>query len=407
MKYPSSCVERFLRYVKVDTRSDETSPTYPSTAGQWDLLRMLEGELRELGLEAVELDEYGYLFATIPATTSKDSVPTIGFLAHVDTSPELSGKGVEPIRHENYDGGDLTLPREGVVLRAAEHPALADQRGETIITASGDTLLGADNKAGVAEIVGAAEYLIAHPEIAHGPIRIGFTPDEEIGKGTDYFDVERFGARCAYTMDGESRGARQDETFSADGVVITFQGRNAHPGFAEGAMDNALKAAGAFLAALPHELSPEGTSGRDGFVHPYTIEGGVERCSIRMILRDFETAKLARYADELRRLAEATGMPFELEVTEQYRNMKEILDDHPEVVAVAEEAIRRAGMTPTNVPIRGGTDGARLCFKGLPTPNVFAGEHAFHSRTEWVSEADMHKAVEVIVEIARLWEERA
>lgn len=412
MKYPSSCVERFLRYVRVDTRSEEGSDSYPSTAKQWDLLRMLENELRELGLADVELDAHGYLFATIPSTTEKTGVPTVGFLAHVDTSPEVSGEGVEPLRHEDYDGGDIALPREGVVLKASDHPALAEQLGATIITASGDTLLGADNKAGVAEIVGAAEFLIAHPEIAHGPIRIGFTPDEEIGQGTRYFDVERFGARCAYTVDGESRGELQDETFSADGVVVTFHGRNAHPGFAKDVLVNALKAAGIFLTGLPRDRAPESTRGREGFVHPYTIEGGVERCAIRMILRDFESARLAAYAEALRAVAQAAvdavpGASYTLEVTEQYRNMKEILDDHPDVVAVAEEAIRRAGLEPRNVPIRGGTDGARLCFMGLPTPNIFAGEHAFHSREEWVSEADMHKAVEVIIEIARLWEERA
>ena len=410
-RYPSSCVDRFLRYVRMDTQSQEGAASFPSTPGQLDLLRQLEDELVQLGAQDVSMDSHGYVFATIPATSSKQ-VPTIGFIAHVDTSPEMSGKDVRPLLHENYDGGEIHLPEGDVVLRPDEHPQLANQVGNTIITASGSTLLGADDKAGVAEIMGAAEYLLAHPEIAHGPIRIGFTPDEEIGQGTRYFDVERFNARCAYTMDGETLGELQDETFSADGLVLTFEGRNAHPGFAQDAMHNAMKVAGAFLASLPRELSPEGTSGRSGFVHPYMVEGGVDRVTLRMILRDFDTDQLDDQAEVVRRLAHRAvandpGTTVTLERTEQYRNMKEVLVHHPEVVALAEEAIRRAGLTPRNVPIRGGTDGSRLCFMGLPTPNIFDGGHAFHSRYEWVSTYDMHKAVDVIIELARLWEERA
>lgn len=413
IKYPSSCVERFLRYVRIDTQSKEGSGRFPSTDGQLKLSRMLVDELHAIGLVDAALDRHGYVFATIPSTSSKADVPVVGFIAHVDTSPEMSGADVKPIVHRAYDGRDIVLPDdETVVLRLAETPALAAQIGHDIITASGKTLLGADNKAGVAEIVAAAEYLMQHPEIPHGAIRIGFTPDEEIGHGADHFDVERFGARCAYTMDGESLGQLQSETFSADSMLVTFGGRNTHPGFAKGKMVNALKIAADFIGRLPKDrLSPETTEGYEGFVHPYVLEAGNERSSIKFIVRDFVTSALKEKEALLERLARETvaewpGARVEFKVEESYRNMKEVLQHHPDVVQNAVEAIRRAGLEPRTEPIRGGTDGSRLSFMGLPTPNIFAGEHNFHSTLEWVSTHDMHKAVEVIVELSKIWEEK-
>jgi len=412
-RYPTNCVERFLEYVKIDTQSREDSDTFPSTASQLDLLRLLRDELLALGLEDVTLDEHGYVFATVPATTPKTGVPVIGFLAHVDTSPEMSGAGVKAIMHKDYDGHDLVLPDDpAVMISPADNPLLAEQVGNDIITAAGTTLLGADNKAGVAEIMGAVEYLLNHPEIAHGPIRIGFTPDEEVGNGTEYFDVERFGAYCAYTMDGETLGELQVETFSADAITVTFQGLNTHPGFARGKMVNAIKVAAEFITRLPKEgLSPETTAGYQGFVHPYVVDAGVDKTSVKLLVRDFVTSKLR----EMERLVEQIagqavamhpGSAFEIKVEENYRNMKEVLDHHPDVVENAMEAYRRAGLEPVIEPIRGGTDGSRLSFMGLPTPNIFAGEHNFHSRYEWISTRDMHKAVEVIIELCRVWEEK-
>jgi tripeptide aminopeptidase len=413
-KYTTHCVERFLDYVKVDTQSREDSETFPSTLSQLDLLGRLRDELLALGLEDAVMDEHGYVFATIPATSSKAGVPVIGFLAHVDTSPEMSGAGVKAIIHRDYDGSDLVLPDDpATVISPEASPHLAQQIGNDIITASGTTLLGADNKAGVAEIMGAAEYLLAHPEIAHGPIRIGFTPDEEVGNGTKYFDVERFGAHCAYTMDGETLGELQVETFSADAITVTFHGFNTHPGFAKGRMVNAIKVAADFITRLPPEgLSPETTSGYEGFVHPYMVDASVEQTSVKLLVRDFVTAKLKEMEQLVEQLAAEAiaahpGSRVEFEVQESYRNMKEVLDDHPDVVENALEAIRRAGLEPRVEPIRGGTDGSRLSFMGLPTPNIFAGEHNFHSRFEWISTHDMHKAVEVIIELCRVWEERS
>jgi len=413
-RYPSTCVERFLKYVTIDTQSSETSDSYPSTPGQLDLLRLLVEELQDLGLDDVTMDEHGYVFATIPATTKKKSVPTIGFIAHVDTSPEMPGADIKPIIHENYQGQDLVLPDDPtIVLRADKEPHLREQIGQDIITASGTTLLGADNKAGVAEIMGAAEYLMSHREITHGPIRIGFTPDEEVGNGTKYFDVEKFGSLYAYTLDGETLGQLETETFSADTMVLTFQGFNTHPGFAKGRMVNAIKVAADFIGRLPKDtLSPETTDGYEGYVHPYVVDAGVECTTVRVLVRDFVTAGLKEKEALLQRLAEETvaahpGAQLETEVEESYRNMKEVLDRHPEVGDVAREAIRRSDLELREAAIRGGTDGSRLCFMGLPTPNLFAGEHNFHSRSEWVSIRDMHKAVEVVVEVARVWEERA
>jgi len=409
-----SCVERFLRYVTFDTQSSEASQTYPSTPGQLVLLRHLVGELQDLGLRDAAIDEHGYVTATLPATTRKAGVPVIGFIAHVDTSPEMSGAGVKPLVHRNYQGQDLVLPDDPtVVLRAAEIPYLAERIGDDIVTASGTTLLGADNKAGVAAIMAVAEHLLAHPEIAHGALRIAFTPDEEVGAGTRYFDVAKFGARCAYTIDGGRRGELEFESFSADAMTFTFQGRNTHPGYAKGAMVNAVKVAADFLSRLPREgMSPETTDGREGYVHPYVIDASVDRTAVRLLIRDFRTAGLAEKESLLTRLAEQAvaawpGATFTAEVEESYRNMREALERHPEVVERAREAIRRAGLEPREQPIRGGTDGSRLSFMGLPSPNLFAGEQNFHSRREWVSVQDMDKAVEVIVHLARIWEETA
>ena len=410
----TTVLDRFLRYVRYDTQSDEQSKTYPSTGKQLVLLRDLAEELRSLGVADAAVDDHGYVMATIPATTTRSGVPTIGFISHVDTSPEMSGANVKPIVHTKYDGRDLVLPDDPTaVLRASDIPALADQMGHDIVTASGTTLLGADNKAGVAEIVTAAAFLMAHPEIPHGPIRIGFTPDEEIGRGTQHFDVARFGARCAYTMDGGHRGELEMETFSADAITVTFHGFNTHAGFAKGRMINAIKLAAAFIESLPHEtLSPETTAGYEGFVHPYIVNAGVERTSVKLLVRDFVTAALAdkeAIVEALARKAAAAhpGARVEVTIEEQYRNMKEVLDQHPTVIEHAREAIRRAGLEPRMRPIRGGTDGSRLSFMGLPTPNIFAGEHNFHSRLEWVSVQDMEKAVEVIVNLCRVWEESA
>lgn len=405
-------LDRFLRYVRIDTQSDASSDTCPSTAKQKDLGRLLVIELQEMGINDAQLDEFGYVYATIPATTDKD-VPVICFCSHMDTSPDASGKDVKPIVHRNYQGQDLILPDDPTqVIRASEHPHLKDQIGNDIVTASGTTLLGADNKAGLAEIMDAAHFLINHPEIEHGTIRILFTPDEEIGRGVDKADMEKLGARFGYTIDGEQRGSLEDETFSADGATITIHGVSAHPGFAKGKLENAVKIAGEILAALPKDrLSPESTTGREGFIHPVSINGIAEKATIQFIIRDFTEEGLEQHEAVLRGVMEAIiaqypGSRAELAIKEQYRNMKKVLDQYPEVVANAKEAIRRAGMDPIASSIRGGTDGSRLSFMGLPCPNIFAGEHAFHSKHEWVSVQDMEKAVETLVHLAMVWAEK-
>jgi tripeptide aminopeptidase len=409
----SDVLDRFLRFVRYDTQSDERSTTYPSTDTQLVLLRDLAAELRTLGLADAAVDDHGYVMATIPATTTKTAVPTIGFIAHVDTSPEMSGTGVRPVVHAAYDGRDLVLPDDpSVVLRLADTPALADQMGHDIVTASGTTLLGADNKAGVAEIVTAAAFLMAHPEIPHGTVRIAFTPDEEIGRGTQHFDIARFGAAGAYTMDGGRRGEIEIESFSADAMTVSFHGFNTHPGYARGRMVNAIKLAASFIDRLPREtMSPETTDDLEGFVHPYVVHAGVERTSVKLLVRDFSTPGLKDKEAMLERLARETaaatpGARVDFTVEESYRNMREIIDRHPALADRAREAIRRAGLEPRTRPIRGGTDGSRLSFMGLPTPNLFAGEQNFHSRLEWVSVQDMEKAVEVIVHLCQVWEER-
>jgi tripeptide aminopeptidase len=406
----TSALERFLHYVQVDTRSDDSVSSCPTTPGQRQLVETLASELRALGLEEVTVDEHGYLMATVPATVPDPDIPVVGFIAHVDTSPEMPGAGVKPIVHASWRGEDIVMPDDPTaVLRAADDPALAARIGDDIVTASGLTLLGADDKAGVAEIMAAAEILARNPDIPHGRLRLAFTPDEEIGRGADHFDVQAFGASCAYTLDGGSRGELEFESFSADLLTVTFIGFNTHPGYARGRMVNAIKAAADFVASLPREdLSPETTGGYDGFVHPYSMTAAVDRTSVKVLIRDFVRGELGTKRAMLEHLAaEAAlahpGCRVETTLVEQYRNMGEVLQDHPRVVSAAREAIRRAGVEPVERPIRGGTDGSRLSFMGLPTPNLFAGEHNFHSRLEWVSAQDMDLAVRVIVELARIW----
>jgi tripeptide aminopeptidase len=410
----SAVLDRFLRYVTYDTQSREGSSAYPSTPGQLVLLRDLVAELQAMGVADAALDAHGYVMATIPANTPKPHVPVIGIVAHVDTSPEMSGAGVKPLLHRRYDGRDLVLPDDAeAVLRVADAPYLGECLGHDIVTASGTTLLGADNKSGVAEIMTAAEYLLAHREIPHGAVRIAFTPDEEVGQGTKHFDVARFGAQCAYTMDGGRRGELEFESFSADAIALTFRGFNTHPGFARGRMINAIKLAARFVERLPPDrLSPETTDEREGFVHPYVMQAGVDRTTVKLIVRDFVTAGLKEKEAWLTGLARevVAGVPgaaVDVQVEEQYRNMREMIDRHPLVVERARKAITRAGLAVHERAIRGGTDGSKLSFMGLPTPNIFAGEQNFHSRLEWVSVQDMEKAVDVIVELARVWEEEA
>jgi tripeptide aminopeptidase len=404
-----SVLDRFLRYVVIDTRSDESSVTSPSTPGQLVLMRMLADELRAMGAAEVTLDEHGYVMATIAATGDRGGMPAIGFIAHVDTSPEMPGKDVRPLVHRAYDGRDLVLPDDpSAILRPADDPALAARIGDDIVTASGLTLLGADDKAGVAEIMTAADYLLHHPEIPHVRIRIAFTPDEEIGRGADHFDVARFGAACAYTIDGGSRGELEYESFSADAMTLTFRGFNTHPGYAKGRMINAIRLAARFIDRLPAtEMSPETTEGYEGYVHPYQLSASVDRTVVKVLIRDFVTSELKVKAAMLERIAREVvaaqpGATVEIEVEESYRNMREALEREPAVIARARDAMRRAGVEPIEKPIRGGTDGSRLSFMGLPTPNLFAGEHNFHSRLEWVSVQDMEKAVQVILNLTNL-----
>ncbi|MDO6429857.1 peptidase T [Flavitalea sp. BT771] len=405
--------ERFIRYAQIDTQSDPQSKSHPSTEKQKDLGRLLVQELQAMGLMDAFLDEYGYVYATIPANTTKQ-VPVICFCAHMDTAPDCSGKGVKPLRHKGYDGGDIILPDDpSVVISPRDHPYLLEKKGEDLITASGTTLLGADDKAGVAVIMDMAQYLLQHPEFKHGKIRLLFTPDEEIGRGVDKVDLQRLGADFGYTLDAGERGTFEDETFSADGVKITFYGVSAHPGYARGKMINALKLAAHFLDSLPKdEWSPETTEGRYGFVHPVRMEGLAEKAVVEFIVRDFVTAKLGAYEEHLRGLVEDAVRAFpgaraDFEIYEQYRNMKEVLDLHPQVSEYAMEAIGRAGIDARQSSARGGTDGSRLSFMGLPCPNIFTGEMAFHGKQEYVSVQDMEKAVQAIVHLAGIWEERS
>jgi len=405
--------ERFLRYVTIDTQSDPASPTCPSTEKQKDLGRLLARELQVIGLSDAHLDEHGYVYATIPANTEKQ-VPVICFCSHMDTSPDCTGKNVRPQIVRNYRGGDITLPADpSQIIRVADHPALADQIGNDIITTDGTTLLGADNKAGIAEIMDAAQFLIHHPQVRHGAIKILFTPDEEIGRGVDKVDLNKLGADFAYTIDGETAGHIEDETFSADGVTIFIEGVSTHPGFAKGKMEHAIKIAAAIIERLPkNTCSPETTEGREGFLHPIGIAGALEETTLSFIVRDFTDAGLKEKEALLEKIVKDVMRDYprsgyRLDIKQQYRNMKQVIDRHPEIVDNAMEAIRRAGLNPVKTSIRGGTDGSRLSFMGLPCPNIFAGEHAFHSRLEWVSVQDMEKAVQTIVHLAMIWEERA
>ncbi len=401
-------LDRFLRYVRVDTQSDPRSPTQPSTEKQRVLGELLTQELLGLGLEDAELDAHGYVYATLPATPGMEHAPVVCFCAHMDTSPDASGTGVKPIVHRNYQGQDLVLPDDPqVIIRASAFEGLEHNIGHDIVTASGTTLLGADNKAGIAAIVAAAEHLMAHPEIPHGRLRLLFTPDEEIGRGVNAVDMEKLGADFGYTIDGETRGSIEDETFSADGAVISIAGASSHPGFAKGKLENALKIAADIIAALPKDrLSPETTEKREGFIHPVEMSGKAESARIDLILRSFDTGKLASHARVLQDIIGEVAPRYpnssiQLEITEQYRNLKEVLQHHPQVVRLAEEATAAVGLPPRKSYIRGGTDGSRLSFMGLPCPNLFAGEHAFHSHYEWASVFEMQKAAEVIVEISR------
>lgn len=411
--YDYSVKDRFLRYVTIDTQSDPFSDASPSTEKQKDLGRLLVTELREIGVTDAGMDGYGYVYATLEATTDKQ-VPVICLCAHMDTSPDCSGRNVRPLVHENYAGGEIVLPDDPAQrLSPARHPELARQLSSDIITASGTTLLGADNKAGVAEIMDAARYLVMHPEVRHGKIRILFTPDEEIGRGTRHVDLEKLGARFGYTLDGETVGAFENENFSADKAVIEVTGVSAHTGMAKGVMVNAVKVAAAIIEMLPSDsLSPETTSGREGFLHPLYVTGSGEKARIEFLVRDFSEEGLAVLEGKLAGWMETAtarfpGASATLEIVRQYRNMAEKLKAYPEVSEYALEAIRRAGLTPSVHPIRGGTDGAMLTFMGLPCPNIFAGEHAFHSKQEWVSVQDMQKAVQVIVALVQIWEEKS
>jgi tripeptide aminopeptidase len=410
--YSFTAAERFIRYVQIDTQSDPQSSTQPTSEKQKDLSRLLLNELQAIGLKDAHSDEYGYVYATIPSNTNK-KVPVICFCSHVDTAPDCSGAGVKPILHRNYNGEDIVLPDDDAqVIRVKDYPYLKQHIGHDIITASGLTLLGADDKSGIAIITDVANYLITHPETLHGEIKILFTPDEEVGKGTAKVDLKRLEADYAYTLDGGEAGTFEDETFSADGVKITVHGVIAHPGYAKDKMVNALKIAGEILAALPkNEFSPETTAGREGFIHPVRMEGIAEKAAIEFIVRDFETANLEKHEARLKAIAGEVMLnhpkaTMDFEVFEQYRNMKEVLDKFPMIAANAAEAYRRAGLELRNEPIRGGTDGSRLSFMGLPCPNIFTGMQAIHSKHEWIGVNDMEKAVEVLVHLAQVWEER-
>lgn len=412
-KFNHTSKDRFLRYVQIDTESDPESPTCPSTEKQKDLGRVLVEELLAMGINDAHLDDHGYVYATIPSNTDK-KVPVICFCSHMDTSPDCSGAGVKPIVHSNYQGKDMVLPDDpSVVIRMSEHEDLKHQIGNDIVTASGTTLLGADNKAGLAAIMDATHILLNNKQLKHGKIRILFTPDEEIGRGVDKVDMKKLGARFGYTIDGETAGSIEDETFSADGAVVTIHGISAHPGFAKGKMENALKIAARIVAKFPDKLSPEHTDQKQGFIHPVHFEGNIEKATIKLIIRDFTEGGLKRHGKTLQKIVDSVIKSFpnsraEVKISEQYRNMGKVLRRHPQVVEYAIEALKRSGFAqPLKRSIRGGTDGSRLSFMGLPCPNLFAGEHAFHSKQEWVSVQDMEKAAETMVHLAQIWEEKS
>jgi len=410
LSYRSKLIERFSTYVRYDTQSSETSDTFPSTDKQKVLGKVLVEELVEIGLTDALMDEHGYVIATLPSNTARE-VPTIGLIAHMDTSPDVSGQDVKIQFHENYQGGDIQLagdPKQ--VILEAENPALGAQVGHMIMTGDGTTLLGADNKAGIAEIFTALHYLIDHPEVKHGKLRVAITPDEEIGQGTKFFDVKKFGAEYAYTVDGETVGEVENETFCADSVTIEFGGVNVHPGFAKDKMLNSIKIASAYIDRLPKDgLSPETTEKREGYVHPHSITGGVEKTTLKFLIRDFTVEGLGEKESYLKKLCDEViaGYPrgsVQFKVEEFYRNMRYKLDEAPCVAEFALKAVEQSGLTPILNIIRGGTDGARLSYEGLLTPNIFTGGHNFHSRLEWVSAEDMLKAVEVLVNLVQIWE---
>jgi tripeptide aminopeptidase len=408
--YNYSVEERFTRYVQIDTTADPNSTSFPSSEKQKNLGKVLFDELSALGLEEVEMDQWGYVFATIPSNSTNPNLPTICFCSHMDTAPDCSGTNVKPIVHRKYDGAPITLPDDtNQIITIERHPYLKSKIGDDIITASGLTLLGADDKAGVAIIMDFAQYIMSNPSILHGPIRILFTPDEEVGRGVEQLDMAKLNADYGYTLDGGPLGDIEDETFSADAVKITIHGISAHPGYAKGKMVNAIKVASELVAALPRDKwSPETTSDREGFVHPLSIEGGLEKASVQFIIRDHLTEKLVEYENRLESLVkmivEQYNIPYDFEVTEQYRNMKEVLRSVPFVTEYAVQAMKNAGITPKQSIIRGGTDGSRLSFMGLPCPNIFTGEMAIHSRHEYVSIQDMQKAVDTLVELVQIWE---
>ncbi len=411
--YRPAVRERLLRYVQIDTQSDPYSDSQPSTEKQKDLSGLLVKELQEIGIQDAHLDDFGYVYATIPSNSDK-KVPVICFCSHVDTAPDCSGTNVKPLLHANYAGAPIILPDDpSQIITVEEHPYLKEKIGDDIITASGTTLLGADDKAGVAIIMELAAFLKAHPAIPHGEIKLLFTPDEEIGRGVDKVDLKKLGADIAYTLDAGEEGSLEDENFSADGMTIFFHGVAAHPGSAKGKLINAIKMAGEFLAALPTEtLSPETTSDREGFVHPVRITGNAELAQVEFIIRDFVTSKLGEHEYLLQHLADDIVLKYPgarttYEVKEQYRNMKEVLQLHPQIVELAEKAMLNCGISPRKFPIRGGTDGARLSFMGLPCPNLFTGEMSLHSKQEYVSVQDMEKSLSVLVELVQLWEKNS
>ena len=406
-------VERFMRYVQIDTQSSPESQSYPTTEKQKDLSRVLQIELKEMGLDHVELDEYGYLYATIPSNTDKQQVPAICFCSHVDTAPDCSGTNVKPILHKKYNGQDIVLPDDTAqILSVATSPYLQSHIGGDIITASGTTLLGADDKAGVAIIMQAAQYLQNNPSIKHGDIKILFTPDEEVGKGVDNLDMKKLSAQYGYTMDGGKAGCLEDESFSADAATINIQGVIAHPGYAKNKLINAIKIASEIVAALPkYEWCPEATEQREGFIHPVSLQGIAEKTTLSFIVRDYTTQGLESHHNRLKEIANQCIAKYPnatllYERKEQYRNMKEILDQHPQVVAYAEEAIKRVGLTVIKESIRGGTDGSRLSYMGLPCPNIFTGMQNIHGKQEWIGVSDMVKATQTIINLSMIWEER-
>lgn len=411
--FNKSLENRFIKYAEIDTQSDPESATCPSTQKQKNLGALLVEELLAFGLTDAHMDENGYVYATLLATTEKH-IPVICFCSHMDTSSDCSGENVKPIIHRNYQGADLILPDdESIIIKLSEHKDLQHQIGNDIITASGTTLLGADNKAGVAEIMEAAGFLSKNPDVKHGIIKILFTPDEEIGRGVDKADLNKLAADFAYTVDGETLGSIEDETFSADGATLIVNGVSTHPGFAKGKMESAIKILAEILAALPKDkLTPETTSGKEGFIHPVAIKGQVEQAEAQFIIRDFTDERLDEHETLLKDTIEKViknypNSTYNLEVKPQYRNMNQVLDGYPKIVEYGIQAIERAGVKAKKQSIRGGTDGSRLSFMGLPCPNIFAGEHAFHSKQEWVSVQDMEKAVQTIINIACIWEENS